>query len=68
MRSLTVVALCMMLAVALWMGFGSRSSLAQEGSGSGWSPGKYPPDIRPDSLSRMPRPKRDDFTALHKNL
>jgi hypothetical protein len=63
MKSLTVVALCMMLAVALWIGFGSRNSLAQEGPGSGLSAGKYPPDIRPDSLSRMPRPKRDDFTS-----
>src|SRR5712691_9044176 len=62
MRSLTAVVLCVTLAFALWMGFASRNSLAQEGAGSGWSPGKYPPDIRPDSLSRMPRPKRDDFT------
>jgi hypothetical protein len=63
MKSLTAVVLCIMLAFALWMGFGSRNSLAQEGGGSGWSAGKYPPDIRPDSLSRMPRPKRDDFTS-----
>jgi hypothetical protein len=63
MKALIVVALGMMIASVLLVGFGSRSSLAQGGSAVGQSVGKYPPDIHPDSLSRMPRPKRDDFTT-----
>jgi hypothetical protein len=62
-KSLTVVVLCFAMAFAFWAGFGFRSSLAQEGSGAGYGAGKYPPDIHPDTLSRMPRPKRDDFTT-----
>jgi hypothetical protein len=37
--------------------------LAQESSGTDSSAQKAPPDIRPDSLSRMPRPKKEDMTT-----
>jgi 4-carboxymuconolactone decarboxylase len=63
MNALTVVVLWMMMAFAFLGGFGSRSALAQQSSGAGQSAEKLPPDIYPDSLSRMPRPKREDFTT-----
>jgi len=46
-----------MVAVGLWVGFGSHNSFAQE------SAGKVPADIHADSLSRMPRPHVGDMTT-----
>jgi 4-carboxymuconolactone decarboxylase len=63
MNAFPVVVLWMMMAIAFLGGLGSRSARAQQSSGAGQSAEKLPPDIRPDSLSRMPRAKREDFTT-----
>jgi hypothetical protein len=63
MNAFTVVVLWMMMAFALLGGFGSSSALAQQSSGAAKNAEKLPPDIHLDSLSRMPRPKREDFTS-----
>jgi hypothetical protein len=62
-KVLLVVTMCAMMALTFWAGFMYHSSFAQESSGGSYGAGKYPADIHPDSLSRMPRPKRDDFTS-----
>jgi len=51
----------MVLAVVGALSF--HRALAQESAGAESSAQKYPPDIRADSLSRMPRPKKDDMTT-----
>jgi 4-carboxymuconolactone decarboxylase len=63
MNAFTVVVLWVTMAFAFLGGFGSRSALAQQSSAAGQSAEKLPPDIRPDSFNRMPRPKREDFTT-----
>lgn len=42
-------------------GFVVRGALAQQGSGSGQSAAKLPSDIFPDTLARIPLPKREDL-------
>jgi 4-carboxymuconolactone decarboxylase len=62
-KTLCGLALALMLWLALSSGYGSRSTLAQQNSAAAQSAEKLPPDIRPDTLSRMPRAKREDFTT-----
>jgi 4-carboxymuconolactone decarboxylase len=59
-----------LMMVALWViaftflgGYGFQSALAQSSSGATPSAEKLPPDVHPDTLSRMPRAKREDFTT-----
>jgi hypothetical protein len=63
MKMLIVVVLWMLTAFAFLGGFGSGNALAQQSSGAGPSAEKLPPDVYPDTLCRMPRPKREDFTT-----
>jgi hypothetical protein len=63
MNAFPVVVLWMIMAFAFLDGSGSRSSLAQQRSGGTQSAEKLPPDIHPESLSRMPRLKQNDFTT-----
>ena len=53
----------LMMAFAFPGGYGPRSASAQQSSGAGQSAEQLPPDIRPETLSRMPRAKRDDFAT-----
>jgi hypothetical protein len=63
MKVLTVMALWAIVAFAFLGGLGSSSAQAQEGSTAGRNAEKLPPDVHPDTLSRMPRVKREDFTT-----
>jgi hypothetical protein len=63
MRVLTAVAIGTWLLFALWIGFAPGAASAQETSAAQPKTRDLPPDIRADSLSRMPRPKREDFTT-----
>jgi 4-carboxymuconolactone decarboxylase len=63
MNAFPVVVLWMMMSLAFLGGFGSRSARAQQSSGAGQSAEKLPPDIRPETLSRMPRTKKTDLTT-----
>ena len=53
----------MLMALVFLAGYGFRSALARQDSGAGKSERKLPPDIRPESLSRMPWATRDEFTS-----
>ena len=55
--------LSMLMGVAFLSGYGFRSALAQQSSDPDQTAVKLPPDIRPDTRSRLPWPTRDDFTA-----
>jgi hypothetical protein len=50
-------------AFVLLTGYFSYTASAKQDSTTGQSVEKLPPDIHPDSLSRMPRPKRSDFAT-----
>jgi 4-carboxymuconolactone decarboxylase len=63
MKPLTIVVLWMMMIFAFIARYGSRVTFAQSSSGVAQSSQKLPPDIRPDTLSRMPRTKREDLTT-----
>jgi 4-carboxymuconolactone decarboxylase len=63
MKTLTVVLLGAMLALAFLAGFGFRGALAQQSPTAGQSAEPLPPDIRPESLSRMPWATKDEFTS-----
>jgi len=63
MKKSTAVVLCMAMFGALLVGFGARDLRAQEGSGASQSAVQLPPDVHPDTLSRMPRPHREDFAT-----
>jgi len=63
MKVLTVVALSIPMAFALLGGVGSGCALAQQSSGVAPSVEKLPADVHPDTLSRMTRVKREDFTT-----
>jgi 4-carboxymuconolactone decarboxylase len=62
MRAMHVL-LWMMITTVSLCGFEPRSVFAQGGSGAGQSAEKLPPDVNPNSLSRMPRAKREQFTT-----
>ena len=62
MDALRVVALWMLVPLTL-VGVGSRSSLAGQTPAREQAAEKLPPDVRPETLSRMPQAKRDQFTA-----
>jgi len=62
MKVLTVV-VWMSMVLAFLEGFSSGSTFAQQSSGAVPSAEKLPPDVHPDTLSRMPRAKREDFTT-----
>src|SRR6516162_3988593 len=62
MKMLKIV-LMLLLASAFLGGFASGNALAQQSSGAGRRAEKLPPDVYPDTLSRMPRAKRDDFAT-----
>jgi hypothetical protein len=63
MKTLTVSVLGTMMTLAFLAGFGFRGALAQQSSGGGQTTAKLPPDIRPETLTRMPQATRDEFTA-----
>jgi 4-carboxymuconolactone decarboxylase len=63
MKALTVVALWMTMALAFAGGFGARSAFAQQSSGAGQGARKLPPDVHPESLSRMPWATRDELST-----
>jgi 4-carboxymuconolactone decarboxylase len=63
MNAFIMVVFWTMMAFAFLGGIGSRNVLAQQSSGAGQNAEKLPPDIHPETLSRMPRPKREDFTT-----
>jgi 4-carboxymuconolactone decarboxylase len=63
MKVFTVATLWMLMSFAFLGGFGSGSALAQQASGKAPSAEKLPPDVHPDTLSRMSRVKREDFTT-----
>jgi hypothetical protein len=62
MKKFTVMVLSLMMFLAVMLGLDFRNSRAQSSSGE-QSAAKLPPDVHPDTLSRMPRPKREDFTS-----
>jgi hypothetical protein len=63
MKVLTVVGLWTLMAFAFLGGFGSGTFLAQESSGAGQSAEKLPPDVHPETLSRMARARRGDLAT-----
>jgi 4-carboxymuconolactone decarboxylase len=63
MKALHGSALWMMMAMVFLAGYGFRSAFAQQKSGAGQRAEKLPPDVHPESLSRMPWATRDEFTT-----
>lgn len=63
MRAFHLAAICLMVTVVFQGRLGSRSILAQQGSTAGQSAENLPPDVYPDTLSRVQRVKRSDFTT-----
>jgi 4-carboxymuconolactone decarboxylase len=63
MKMLTAVPFGVLLALASLGTLGSTSALAQQAPGGAPSAEKLPPDVYPDTLSRMPRVKREEFTT-----
>jgi len=61
MRSVCAAGLSTIFAFVLLGGFSPRSAWSQTSPVAGAE--KLPPDVNPNSLSRMPRAKRSDFTA-----
>jgi 4-carboxymuconolactone decarboxylase len=63
MRSLTVSFRRGILALVLLGGFGPSCTLAQQDASAGQSAQKLPSDIHPDTLARVARPTKNDFTT-----
>jgi hypothetical protein len=63
MNLLIVRVLWMLVACAFVGGVDSRSALAQQAPGGAPSAEKLPPDVHPDTLSRMPRVTKEDFAT-----
>jgi hypothetical protein len=61
MSSVRAAGLWMMSVFIVLGGFSSRNAWSQTSPGA--SAEKLPPDVDPNTLSRMPRAKRSDFTA-----
>jgi len=63
MKPMALIVLSITVAFAFLGGFGSRGALARQSPAEGQSVEKLPPDIHPESLSRMPRTKRDELAT-----
>ena len=63
MKTLAATAFRTLLTFTLLGGFGSGSAFAQQASGGPPTAEKLPPDVRPDTLARNARVKREDFTT-----
>lgn len=63
MKLLTTIAFWTLMACAFLGGVGSGSALAQQSSGAAPSVEMLPPDVHPDTLSRMTRVRREDFAT-----
>jgi hypothetical protein len=61
MKALTVMVLWVVIAFASVAGF--HAVLAQQPAGNNQSAEALPPDVRPETLSRMPQAKREQFTS-----
>jgi 4-carboxymuconolactone decarboxylase len=63
MKTLRVFGFCMVMGFIFLSGYVFRSVLAAQNSAAEKNAEKLPPDIYPESLARLPWPKRDDFTS-----
>jgi hypothetical protein len=63
MKALATMSIAVVMTLALWIETAPRAASAQETAATGPNTEKLPPDIHPDTLSRMPRPKKEDMTT-----
>jgi len=63
MKALRLSLLMMGIGSAFLAGYGFRSASAQQRPDTGQSTGNLPADIYPESLCRLPRPRREDLTT-----
>jgi hypothetical protein len=63
MKTFAGVVVWVMMTFVFLGGAGSCSAWAQQSAGGASSAEKLPPDIHPDTWSRMPRATRDDFAT-----
>jgi len=63
MKRTHLLLLGILMAVMFLSGYGFHSALAQQDNATAQTAQKLPPDIRPESLSRMSWPTRDEFAS-----
>jgi 4-carboxymuconolactone decarboxylase len=63
MKPMNLVLVTLLLLSVVMFTSGERRVLARQDSGAVQMAGKLPPDIHPETLSRMPQAHRDEFTS-----